>query len=48
MANPSEQAKPWFVPGKWNVSRYDFQPEVLQQYHLPARVQIHDCTLRDG
>jgi methanogen homocitrate synthase len=39
---------PWVVPGKWSVSRYDFEPEVRQDWCLPARVTIHDVTLRDG
>ncbi|MDF2571525.1 MAG: 2-isopropylmalate synthase, partial [Sporomusa sp.] len=33
---------------KWWVSPYNFTPEVLQQYKLPANVIIHDATLRDG
>ncbi len=32
----------------WWVSPYNFTPEVLQQYKLPANVIIHDATLRDG
>jgi isopropylmalate/homocitrate/citramalate synthase len=41
-------SSPWVVPGKWSVSRYNFEPEVRQDWSLPAQVRIHDVTLRDG
>lgn len=34
--------------GEWWVSPYNVRPEVLGTYQLPAKVQIHDATLRDG
>ncbi|MDX2481106.1 MAG: hypothetical protein QNK24_12340 [Desulfuromusa sp.] len=34
--------------GNWWVSPYNFIPEVLNTLELPAKVQIHDATLRDG
>lgn len=34
--------------GKWWVSPYNFVPEVRAGLDLPAQVQIHDATLRDG
>jgi len=34
--------------GEWWVSPYNVLPEVLGTYQLPAKVQIHDATLRDG
>ncbi len=33
---------------EWWVSPYNVAPEVLATYQLPAKVQIHDATLRDG
>lgn len=38
---------PYFDEGKW-VCPFNFWPEVREQMHLPARVHIHDVTLRDG
>lgn len=35
-------------PDRWWVSPYNFIPEVRDQLNLPAQVQIHDATLRDG
>jgi methanogen homocitrate synthase len=34
--------------GKWWVSPYNFEPEVLKTLELPPKVEIHDATLRDG
>lgn len=34
--------------GKWWVSPYDFKPEVMALRQQPAKVLIHDATLRDG
>jgi methanogen homocitrate synthase len=39
---------PWVAPGKWTVCLHDFEPEVRKEWHLPARVRVHDVTLRDG
>jgi methanogen homocitrate synthase len=33
---------------EWWVSPYNYAPEVRNTYDLPARVSIHDATLRDG
>jgi methanogen homocitrate synthase len=32
----------------WWTSNFNFLPEVRSQFSLPAEVQIHDATLRDG
>lgn len=34
--------------GKWWVSPYNFKPEVMAGRNQPAKVLIHDATLRDG
>ncbi len=34
--------------GNWWVSPYNFIPEVRDTLELPAKVEIHDATLRDG
>lgn len=34
--------------GEWWVSPYNFKPEVTSQFELPAKVEVHDATLRDG
>jgi isopropylmalate/homocitrate/citramalate synthase len=36
------------VPDKWWVSPFNLVPEVRNTFSLPARVEIHDATLRDG
>jgi len=36
------------VPEKWWVSPFNLVPEVRNTFSLPARVEIHDATLRDG
>jgi isopropylmalate/homocitrate/citramalate synthase len=36
------------VPDKWWVSPFNLVPDVRQTFSLPARVEIHDATLRDG
>ena len=33
---------------QWWVSPFNYAPEVRATYELPARVSIHDATLRDG
>ena len=33
---------------KWWVSPYNFIDEVTSEFDLPAKVEIHDATLRDG
>ena len=38
----------YFRENQWWVSPYNFIPEVRSQYNLPARVSLHDATLRDG
>ncbi len=37
-----------FEDGKYWVSPYNFVPEVRDGLELPAKVEIHDATLRDG
>jgi isopropylmalate/homocitrate/citramalate synthase len=37
-----------FRDNEWWVSPYNYAPEVRHTYNLPARVSIHDATLRDG
>jgi len=37
-----------FRENEWWVSPYNYAPEVRNTYELPARVSIHDATLRDG
>ncbi|HBR03085.1 MAG TPA: 2-isopropylmalate synthase, partial [Ruminiclostridium sp.] len=32
----------------WWVSEYNFYPEVLKKSPIPANLQFHDVTLRDG
>ena len=38
----------YHVEDQWYVSPYNLVPEVRNTFQLPARVQIHDATLRDG
>ena len=38
----------YFRENEWWVSPYNYSPEVRATYELPARVSIHDATLRDG
>ena len=38
----------YHLENKWWVSPYNCIPEVRAKYDLPARVEIHDATLRDG
>jgi methanogen homocitrate synthase len=38
----------YFRENEWWVSPYNFISEVKSQYQLPAKVSIHDATLRDG
>jgi isopropylmalate/homocitrate/citramalate synthase len=38
----------YFRDNQWWVSPYNYAPEVRNTYALPARVSIHDATLRDG
>lgn len=38
----------YFEDGKWWVSPYNFVADVRDGLELPAQVQIHDATLRDG
>lgn len=39
--------EPWKTD-RWFTSPWNFLPEVREQLTLPARVQVHDVTLRDG
>ncbi|HEX4274856.1 MAG TPA: hypothetical protein VHZ74_05855 [Bryobacteraceae bacterium] len=38
----------YYRENEWWVSPYNFLPEVRGTYELPAKVSIHDATLRDG
>jgi len=38
----------FFRENEWWVSPYNYAPGVRSTYELPARVSIHDATLRDG
>jgi isopropylmalate/homocitrate/citramalate synthase len=38
----------YYRENEWWVSPYNFAEEVRAQFQLPARVSIHDATLRDG
>src|SRR4051794_35479561 len=38
----------FFRENEWWVSPYNFVPEVRGTFDLPAKVAIHDATLRDG
>src|ERR1700676_5001745 len=38
----------YFRENEWWVSPYNYAPEGRRTYDLPARVSIHDATLRDG
>jgi methanogen homocitrate synthase len=38
----------YFRENQWWVSPYNYATEVRKTYDLPARVSIHDATLRDG
>ena len=38
----------YYRENEWWVSPYNFVPEVRNTFQLPAKVSIHDATLRDG
>jgi isopropylmalate/homocitrate/citramalate synthase len=38
----------YYRESEWWVSPYNFVPEVREKFDLPAKVSIHDATLRDG
>ena len=38
----------YFKENEWWVSPYNFVPAVKNTFQLPAKVKIHDATLRDG
>jgi isopropylmalate/homocitrate/citramalate synthase len=39
--------EPWHTD-RWFTSPWNFLPEVTEGFDLPATVQVHDVTLRDG
>ena len=41
-------SEPYYRENEWWVSPYNYAPEVRAQFALPARVSLHDATLRDG
>lgn len=38
----------YFRENEWWVSPFNLLPEVKAKLDLPARVSLHDATLRDG
>src|ERR1700751_6355624 len=38
----------YYRENQWWVSPYNYAPEVRAKFDLPAKVSIHDATLRDG
>ncbi|HZQ05768.1 MAG TPA: pyruvate carboxyltransferase [Anaerolineae bacterium] len=38
---------PWHTD-QWFVSPWNYLPEVTASFHFPAKIEIHDLTLRDG
>jgi len=40
-------SEPW-ITDRWISSRWNFERDVLDQLHLPQKVEIYDITLRDG
>jgi isopropylmalate/homocitrate/citramalate synthase len=38
----------YYRENEWWVSPYNFVPEMRGTFQLPAKVSIHDATLRDG
>jgi isopropylmalate/homocitrate/citramalate synthase len=38
---------PWKTDG-WQTSSWNFEPEVVESFKFPEKIQIHDVTLRDG
>ena len=38
---------PWKTDD-WHTSPWNFAPEVTAEWNFPAKIQIHDVTLRDG
>jgi isopropylmalate/homocitrate/citramalate synthase len=38
----------YYRESEWWVSPYNFVPEVRGTFELPAKVSVHDATLRDG
>lgn len=39
--------KPW-LSDNWWVSEFNYLEEIRKRFNLPAKVEIHDATLRDG
>jgi isopropylmalate/homocitrate/citramalate synthase len=39
--------EPWKTD-KWFISPWNYLPEVTKNYGFPAKIKIHDVTLRDG
>ena len=49
MGSNSSIEKPWFAPGKWFVSSYNWVDEVRKLMpNLPKKVEIRDVTLREA
>ena len=43
------ETKPWYQPGKWYTSQYNWDEDVRSQMQkLPQRVYLRDVTLREG
>lgn len=45
--NKLQKEQPWKTEN-WHVSPWNYVPEVTKDFHPPAKVKIHDITLRDG
>ena len=39
---------PWIIPDKWSTSMHNWSGEIRDRWTLPAKVIVHDVTLRDG
>ena len=43
------ETKPWYVPGKWYTSPFNWDPAVrCQMEGIPHRVYLRDVTMREG
>jgi isopropylmalate/homocitrate/citramalate synthase len=47
MSSGTPAQTPWHTD-RWFTSPWNFLPEIRDQLSLPASVQVHDVTLRDG
>lgn len=40
------RSEPWHLPGKYNVSPYNYSKEVQSKYAFPNKLPILDATFR--